>query len=104
MLREKFPEFCSSPSPPIEGRERRGGAAFGDAVLPAFLFKASDRGCRERRALGTCFMVSLHPSPAVHLRFALSCFLSCLPFLVLQKTQLINIIRLNREQASLTFI
>lgn len=21
MLREKFPEFCSSPSPPIEGRE-----------------------------------------------------------------------------------
>lgn len=25
MLREKFPEFCSSPSPPIEGRERAGG-------------------------------------------------------------------------------
>lgn len=25
MLREKFPEFCSSPSPPIEGNEEMGG-------------------------------------------------------------------------------
>lgn len=25
MLREKFPEFCSSPSPPIEGNEGVGG-------------------------------------------------------------------------------
>lgn len=24
MLREKFPEFCSSPSPPIEGKEQGG--------------------------------------------------------------------------------
>lgn len=26
MLREKFPEFCSSPSPPIEGNEGVGSS------------------------------------------------------------------------------
>lgn len=65
MLREKFPEFCSSPSPPIEGRERSGwrrepaaGAAFPETGLsPALLqqqqpFGGSDRDSGERRALG----------------------------------------------------
>lgn len=50
MLREKFPEFCSSPSPPIEGRERGGwrrGAAPG--ALPAAI--AANRS-GARRAQG----------------------------------------------------
>lgn len=45
-MREKFPEFCSSPSPPIEGREwgrwRReaaAGAAFPETGLSLALLQ-----------------------------------------------------------------
>lgn len=46
MLREKFPEFCSSPSPPIEGREwgrwqreAAAGAAFPETGLSLALLQ-----------------------------------------------------------------
>lgn len=95
MLREKFPEFCSSPSPPIEGREQGGGAAFGDGVLPAFLqeqpFGGSDWGSGERTALGihvswSPFIPALPYTEHLHYPvFSLLCR-GCLLFLVLQKT------------------
>lgn len=84
MLREKFPEFCSSPSPPIEGRERDGWqreAAAGTAVPGdgAGAFPGSSAGIAAVRRVGAglrgeegsecsylwMVVVFLHLSPAL---------------------------------------
>lgn len=52
MLREKFPEFCSSPSPPIEGRSRVGGGAGLRRGLSWQQSPPVGAGLWARRALG----------------------------------------------------
>lgn len=52
MLREKFPEFCSSPSPPIEGRSRVGGGAGLHRGLSWQQSPPVGAGLWARRALG----------------------------------------------------
>ena len=74
MLREKFPEFCSSPSPPIEGRERAGGKG---RLQQGFPQLSRSNSCCQKATAGPqgeessgCLrlwmaVISLHLSPAV---------------------------------------
>lgn len=82
MLREKFPEFCSSPSPPIEGRSGLGGGGRLRKVLPSRSrgFPCSPAGIAAVGRVGPGLrgeegsgcsglwmaVVSRHLSPAVH--------------------------------------
>lgn len=77
MLREKFPEFCSSPSPPVEG------------MGPSHSITCLRRGTETPRALSlephVCRLGAvLHlcdcPFQAFVLRFLLNEFLYCLPW------------------------
>lgn len=55
MLREKFPEFCSSPSPPVEGREP-------SHPIACFKRGMEKRGLPDRKPCGGVLPVRLSTS------------------------------------------
>lgn len=70
MLREKFPEFCSSPSPPVEGTGPSHSAGFARGWRPSGL----SRLCAALRLSDTVHLVLLPQCAfSCHLpRFSLS--------------------------------
>lgn len=57
MLREKFPEFCSSPSPPVEGT----GPSYSSRLRVRVATVRAEPSLRSSPALGHCPLGS--PSP-----------------------------------------